>query len=89
MTVQVNEYDSDITVETESLTFTMQNWDENQTVTVTPVTDTDRREDNATIYLYASGGGYSGRKTIAAAISVGRSGAAGPNDGEVRITYTA
>ena len=52
--------DTDITVNKTSLTFTTENWDTAQEVTVSAAEDTDTANGAATIEHSASGGGYGG-----------------------------
>ncbi|MBF2755605.1 MAG: hypothetical protein ISN29_10175, partial [Gammaproteobacteria bacterium AqS3] len=49
---------TDVTIDTTSLTFTTSNWNRAQTVTVRAAGDDDATDDRATISLSASGGGY-------------------------------
>ena len=51
---------SDLTLDRELLTFTTANWREAQTVTVTADQDSDFTDDEETLTLLASGGGYAG-----------------------------
>ena len=49
-----------VTVNPASLSFTTTNWDDPQTVTLTPVNDADKQDESVTISHNASGGGYNG-----------------------------
>ncbi len=49
---------SDLTLDTESLTFTVAKWNEAQTVTVTAAEDDDASNDEVTLKHTASGGDY-------------------------------
>ena len=51
---------SDASVNPASLTFTEDNWDDSQTVTVTTQADTDDADDTVTLSHAASGGNYQG-----------------------------
>ncbi len=57
VTVTVEGASGDITVDTSSLTFTTENWDTPQTVTVSAAEDADAVDDTATLRHTASGGG--------------------------------
>ncbi|MBF2755608.1 MAG: hypothetical protein ISN29_10190, partial [Gammaproteobacteria bacterium AqS3] len=50
--------DTDVTLDKTELTFTVDNWNTTQTVTVSAAEDDDAIDDTATINLTASGGGY-------------------------------
>ena len=50
--------ETDLTVSPSSLTFTTENWDTAQTVTVKAAADDDAEDDDATLTHTASGGGY-------------------------------
>ncbi|MBF2754645.1 MAG: BACON domain-containing protein, partial [Gammaproteobacteria bacterium AqS3] len=52
--------DTDVTVNPTSLTFTTDNWDDEQAVTVSAAEDDDILDENATINLTAAGGDYGG-----------------------------
>ena len=49
-----------VTVNPASLSFTTTDWDDPQTVTLTPVNDADKQDESVTISHNASGGGYNG-----------------------------
>ena len=54
--------DTDLSLDTTSLTFTTANWGTAQTVTVTVAQDDDGTDDTATLTHTASGGDYAGKK---------------------------
>ncbi len=60
VTVGVSSDNPAVTVATSTLTFTQQNWDTAQTVTVTAQGDADAVDEAAAITNAASGGGYNG-----------------------------
>ena len=61
---------ADVTVSDASLTFTMSNWNEAQTVTVTAALDGDDYADTATVSHDATGGGYGGESgTVEVSVS--------------------
>ena len=51
---------SDLTLDQISLTFTIDNWDDHQVVNITAGYDDDAEDDEETLTLTASGGGYDG-----------------------------
>ena len=51
---------ADVTVNPSPLTFTTDNWDTPQTVTVSSSADTDSDDDEVTLSHTVSGGGYQG-----------------------------
>ena len=56
--------DSDVTVSPQQLTFTRDNWNVAQPVTVSAAHDADRQDDAATVTHAVSGGGYAGAETV-------------------------
>ncbi|MBF2755164.1 MAG: hypothetical protein ISN29_07900, partial [Gammaproteobacteria bacterium AqS3] len=56
-----NTVNTDVTLDKNSLSFTVDNWDEEQTVTVSAAEDDDILDENATINLTAAGGDYEGK----------------------------
>ena len=62
--------DTDLTLDTSSLTFTTSDWATAQTVTVTAGQDDDATDDEATLTHTASGGDYAG-KTAEVSVTVG------------------
>ena len=64
VTVQVSETDSDISLDSTSLTFTTDNWHTDQTVTVSGLQDSGTSDDTAVVELIASGGGYTATATV-------------------------
>ena len=68
--VSVVSDNADVTVSDASLTFTMSNWNEAQTVTVTAALDGDDYADTATVSHDATGGGYGGESgTVEVSVS--------------------
>ena len=69
VTVSVTSNDTnEATVSPQSLTFTRTNWDTYQTVTVEGVHDTDPTNENTTISLVSSGGGYTDTAGVAVTV---------------------
>ena len=69
VTVSVTSNETDeATVSPRSLTFTRSNWDTYQTVTVSGVHDTNPTNENTTISLVSSGGGYSDTAGVAVTV---------------------
>ena len=69
VTVSVTSNETDeATVSPRSLTFTRANWDTYQTVTVSGVHDTNPTNENTTISLVSSGGGYSDTAGVAVTV---------------------
>ena len=61
VTVSISSSDAGaVTVSPSSATFTAENWNANQTITLWPVVDADRNNERVTIRHTASGGGYDG-----------------------------
>ena len=61
VTVSISSSDAGaVTVSPSSATFTAENWNANQTITLWPVVDSDRNNERVTITHTASGGGYDG-----------------------------
>ncbi len=59
VTVTINDpSNTDVTTDPETLTFTPENWDEPQTVTVSAAEDDDELHEEATVTHTVSGGGY-------------------------------
>ena len=67
VTVTVSESDTDITRSPSTLTFTQDNWETDQEVTITGVQDADTADDSATVSLSATGGDFGG---VTASVSV-------------------
>ena len=76
--------DADITVDKNSLTFTTENWDTAQEVTVSAAEDDDALNGSATIEHTASGGGYGGVSVSSVTVTEADNDAAG-----VTVTPTA
>ena len=69
VTVSVTSNDTnEATVSPQSLTFTRTNWDTYKTVTVEGVHDTDPTNENTTISLVSSGGGYTDTAGVAVTV---------------------
>ena len=62
--------DSDVSVNKTALTFTEENWNTPQTVTVTAAPDVDAEDDAATIEHTVSGGDYGDESVTAASVTV-------------------
>ena len=70
VTMTVTSWDTGaVTRSPASLTFTTDNWNTPQTVTLTPVDDGDSNHESVTIRLIASGGGYGARTSVTAKVS--------------------
>ena len=61
---------TDVSVDDAELTFTDQNWDEPQTVTVTAAQDSDTVNDSVTLTHTATGGGYDGVAAVDVPVTV-------------------
>ena len=67
--VEITSSNDDVTVMPEMLTFTMMDWNQPQTVTVTAAGDTDATDDTATLRHQASGSMYSGFATVTVTVT--------------------
>ena len=65
VTVTINGYTgTDLSLDRTSLTFTTENWNTPQTVTVTAADDTDSMDDAANLTHSVTGGGYDNARTV-------------------------
>ena len=65
----VTSEEDDVTVSA-ALTFDASNWDDEQPITVTAVSDEDPADDKATVTLTAAGGGYGSAEKVEVAVTV-------------------
>ena len=75
---------TDVSVDDDELTFTDQNWDQPQTVTVTAAPDDDIVNDSVTLTHTATGGGYDDVATVDVEVTVVDDGVL-PGNGGVRL----
>ena len=75
-----------VTVNPASLSFTTTNWDDPQTVTLTPVSDADNQDESVTISHSASGGGYNG---VTADLTANVTDSRGGSGSDAAITLSA
>jgi len=70
VTVTITSDDTGAATVTSSLTFTKDNWNTAQTITVTPVSDDDGTDESVTISHSLSGGGYTGASVTNVIVTV-------------------
>ena len=70
VTITVSSSNGDVTTQPPSLTFTTDNWQSAQTVTVRAGQDSDESNDSATLSHAASGGNYDGVSVASVTVSV-------------------